>query len=196
MRTSLIHKFASSPRMVGASALLAVAALTGCSSLATSDTPTGAIATPPPGVTVGTPPAPGITEDHAQNISTLPPVSINQPSPLSNGLEVTAVSAEPLELTANGPGEIAGSGLSVTLDFVNNSTTDISLDSLTVNAFYGDGLPAAPGAMDTATPVDGLLPPGDHRQGVYVFQVPADGLDSAVFEVGHSDSQNVIAVAR
>ncbi len=121
---------------------------------------------------------------------------INQPSPLSNGLEVTAVSAEPLELTANGPGEITGSGLSVTLDFVNKSTVDISLDSLTVNAFYSDGLPAAPGATDTATAVDGSLPPGEHRQGVYVFQIPADGLDSAVFEVGHSDSQNVIAVTR
>lgn len=195
MRTSLIHKFASSPQMIGAAALLAVAALTGCSS-ASSDTPTGTSASPPPDVTVGTPPSPGITEDRAENISTLPPVPINQPSPLSNGLEVTAVSAEQLDLPANGPGEIAGSGLSVTLDFVNNSATDISLDSLTVNAFYSDGLPAAPGAMDTATPVDGLLPPGDHRQGVYVFQIPADGLDSAVFEVGHSDSQNVVAVVR
>ncbi|MFU9026639.1 hypothetical protein ACNAWD_02340 [Rhodococcus erythropolis] len=195
MRTAhVIHKSASAPRMVGVSALLVIAALTGCSSPA-SDTSNGDSVTPP-GVTVGTPPPPGITDDRAEDISTLPPVPVDHPSPLANGLEVTAVTTEPLELTANGPGEIAGSGLSATLDFVNKSTTDISLDSLTVNAYYGDRLPAAPGATDTATPVSGLLPPGDHQQGVYVFQVPEDGIDTAVFEVGHSDSQNVIAVAR
>ena len=190
----MIHKSASAPRMVGVSALLVIAALTGCSSPA-SDTSNGDSVTPP-GVTVGTPPPPGITDDRAEDISTLPPVPVDHPSPLANGLEVTAVTTEPLELTANGPGEIAGSGLSVTLDFVNKSTTDISLDSLTVNAYYGDRLPAAPGATDTATPASGLLPPGDHQQGVYVFQIPEDGIDTAVFEVGHSDSQNVIAVAR
>ena len=144
----------------------------------------------------GQPPPPGVTEDRAENISTLPPVPINQPSPLSNGLEVTAVSAEPLELTANGPGEITGSGLSVTLDFVNKSTVDISLDSLTVNAFYSDGLPGCARRNGYSHSCRRIAPPGEHRQGVYVFQIPADGLDSAVFEVGHSDSQNVIAVTR
>ncbi|MCJ0904457.1 DUF4352 domain-containing protein [Rhodococcus sp. ARC_M6] len=164
------------------SALLAITLLSAC-----SDASAGASGPPPP---------PGITDAPAESISTLPPVPIEQPSPLSNGLEVTAVSTEPLELVANGPGEIAGSGVSVTLDFVNKATTDISLDTLTVTAYYGDRLPAAPGAADTATPVSGSLAPGEHRQGAYVFQIPEDGRDSTIFEVGHTDSQNVIAVSR
>ncbi|MGC0366344.1 hypothetical protein ABH922_004328 [Rhodococcus sp. 27YEA15] len=168
------------------SALLAIAVFTGCSS------PDSDAADVP----AGPPPSAGMTEDRSESITTLPPVPVDQPSTLSNDLEVTAVGTEPLELSANGPGEIGGSGLSVTLEFVNTGTTDISLDDLTVNAYYNEGLPASPGSAETAAPVGGILAPGDRAQGVYLFQIPEDGLDSTVFEVSHSDSENVIAVAR
>lgn len=194
MRTpQLFLRSTSSARVVGMSALLAISMLTACSDPASDALPGFSDAAPG---TSDAPPPPGITDAPIESISTLPPVPVEQPSPLSNGLEVTALSTEPLEIVANGPGEIAGSGVSVRLDFVNKSTTEISLDALTVTAYYGDRLPAAPGAEDTATPVSGSLAPGDHSQGVYVFQIPEEGLDSAIFEVGHSDSQNVIAVAR
>lgn len=176
-----------------AAALLLVAvAAAGCTADPGDAGPDGA--PEPIVVTAGPPPPPGATGEPVAGITTLPPVAVGEPAPFGQGLVARVVTVEPVQVEARGPGEIAGSGVAVTLELINESDADIDLDGIAVNSFYGDGIPATDNSAPPSAPVSGSLPPGESRQGVYLFQIPGDETDSVTVEINHSGSPNVVLV--
>jgi hypothetical protein len=179
--------------------LLAVGlALAGCSGPTSGDTSPGgsdaAVLTP------GPPPPPGPTGAPAIGISTLPPVPVGEAATFSDvRLAANVLKIDPVQLGANGPGEIAGPGVAATVWFSNESDKDIDLGGVTVNAYYRDGadkVPAAPSDAAPAGPVSGALAPRQTRSGVYVFQIPAGQAGSISVEVNYSGSADVVVVDR
>jgi hypothetical protein len=179
----------------GAAAAVAVAlavGLTGCTADAPPADPQGPSAIQ---VTPGPPPPPGTTGEPVAGVATLPPVPVGEPAPFGDvALVARVVRIDPVQLEANGPGEVAGPGVSVTVELANDGPEPIDLSGVAVNGYYGDGVPAAASSADPAAPATGGLPPGGTGSGVYAFLVPEDGTGSFVVEVNYSGSANVVLV--
>jgi len=147
-------------------------------------------------VTPGPPPPPGATGAPVVGISTLPPVPVGEPAQFGDGLVANVVKVDELQLEARGPGEIAGPGVGVTVELKNESTNPIDLGGIAVNASYANGVPAGASDATPSAAVAGALPPGETRQGVYVFQVPREDAASLVVEVNYNGSPNVVLIRR
>ena len=106
---------------------------------------------------------------------------------------VTVTKIEPTNLTANGPGEVSGPGVFVTVDVRNATDKPLDLAGLVVNAHYGDGTPAVPAALQRDA-LAGTVAPGESKSGTYAFSVPADQNASVVVDVQHSSFPNVVIV--
>ena len=137
--------------------------------------------------TVGTPDTTGITSN------TLPAVGVGTEADLGGNAFVTVTKIEPTNLTANGPGEVSGPGVFVTVDVRNATDKPLDLAGLVVNAHYGDGTPAIPAALQRDA-LSGTVAPGESKSGVYAFSVPADQNSSVVVDVQHSSFPNVVIV--
>ena len=173
--------------------LVAGLALAGCSG-GTGTDGSGPATAP---LTPGPPPPPGPTGAPAIGISTLPPVPVGEPAGFSDvKLGARVVKIDQVQLGANGPGEIAGPGVAATVEFSNESDKDIDLGGVTVNAYYGEKVPAPPSDAAPAGPVSGPLPPKQSKSGVYVFQVPAGQSGKLSVEVNYSGSADVVVVNR
>ena len=137
--------------------------------------------------TVGTPDGTGITSN------TLPAVGVGTEADLGGNAFVTVTKIEPTNLTANGPGEVSGPGVFVTVNVRNATDKPLDLAGLVVNAHYGDGTPAIPAALQRDA-LSGTVAPGESKSGVYAFSVPADQNSSVVVDVQHSSFPNVVIV--
>ena len=130
-------------------------------------------------------------------ISTLAPVGVGAPAPFRDvGLSAKVLSIDPVQLTAQGPGEIAGPGVSVKVELQNTGSTPVDLSGVVVNSSYGSGPPAVATESKPAAPLSGKLPPGQTSQGVYAFLVPRNATDSVVVEVDYSGSSNIVLIRR
>lgn len=137
--------------------------------------------------TAGTPGATGITSN------TLPAVGVGTEADLGGNAFVTVTKIEPTNLTANGPGEVSGPGVFVTVNLRNATDKPLDLAGLVVNAHYGDGTPAVPAALQRDA-LAGTVAPGESKSGMYAFSVPADQNASVVVDVQHSSFPNVVIV--
>lgn len=145
-------------------------------------------------VTPGPPPPPGATGPPAIAISSLPPVPVGDPAPFGGGLVAKVEKIDQIDVGAQGPGEIAGPGVAVTVGLSNESPDPIDLGGVVVNAFTGDGTPASSNDGAPAAPATGSLPPNESRQGVYVFQVSREDAPSLTVEISYSGSPNVVLI--
>ncbi len=173
---------------------LGLLVLTGC----TAAPPPAAQDVGPPAVvtTPGPPPPPGPTGPPAVGVSSPAPVPVGEAAAFGEGLVATVLTIEPVQVDARGPGEIAGSGAAVTLELVNDGTAPVDLGGIAVNAYFDDAVPATGNSAPPAAPVSGDLQPGDSRQGVYLFQLPAASIGSVVVEINYSGSPNVVLIRR
>lgn len=181
-------------------ALATTAACTG-SSAPDGDTggTAGATATGAPTplvVTPGPPPPPGATGAPSIAISSLPPVPVGESATFKGGLVAKVASIDPIDLTANGPGEIAGPGVAVNVELSNDSADPVDLGGVVVNAYSGGGTPASANSSAPAAPATGSLPPGESRKGVYVFQVSREDATSLVVEINWNGSPDVVLIRR
>lgn len=188
-----------SSRLPGA-AVLVLALTTACSGTGSSGpaaaTPSASGAPQAVQVTPGPPPPPGATGAPVAAISSLPPVPVGQPAAFGGGLVAKVATIDPIDVNAQGPGEIAGPGVAVNVDLSNESKDPIDLGGVVVNAYYGGGTPAGSTAGAPAAPAAGPLAPGETKRGVYVFQVPRAQAGSLVVEVNYSGSPNVVLIRR
>jgi len=81
----------------------------------------------------------------------------------------------PVQGEAQGPGEVSGPGLQVTITVTNKSQMALPMDLALTNLYYGPaatpgGELSGPGASPLAQPIAA----GGQASGVYVFAVPAD----------------------
>lgn len=143
--------------------------------------PTGTVPPPPP-----TPEPTGPTEDAAALPPSLAPVALTEEAAVGNGVTATVEDLEAVQGSAQGPGQVAGPAVRVTVRIVNGTGAPVSLDAVAVDVTSGPGAtPASPLEDVTAAPFSGTVGPGDAAVGVYVFTVPADQRDAVTVAVGY-----------
>jgi hypothetical protein len=113
---------------------------------------------------------------------------------------VTAAISRVTAFTASGAGvgEVAGPAVRVTLSITNGSSAAVSLDSTTVNAYYGaDATPAAPLSSDgSSAPFAGSLAPGESATGTYAFGTGDGAGDDIVVTVGRGAGSPLVVFGR
>lgn len=150
----------------------------------TSSSTATSSATPSAGLTAFEPP-PGPTDANEPPPS-LPPVALDARGEVGNGVVATLPSIDEIEGEAQGPGNIAGPAIRVTVRIENGTAEPVSLDGVAVNMYTGAELtPASPLDDPSRREFAGTVPPGQSAEGVYVFSVPADARDSVTVEVGY-----------
>ncbi|NEM89978.1 hypothetical protein [Galbitalea soli] len=139
-----------------------------------SATPTAsASVTPAPTAPAKPTPAPSSSTNGI--LRAAPPVAITaRPHPVT-GLTVHITKMRAVDGTAQGPGEVAGAAVQVTLAVANGTAKTISLASTIVNAYYGAAnTPASPLSGPGAVPLAASVKAGATITAVYVFSVPVD----------------------
>jgi hypothetical protein len=134
-----------------------------------------------------TPTPSGPTENVDQLPSAAAEVPLDSPAAVGNGVVATLTAIEPIQGTANGPGNVAGPAIRVTVHVENGTSEAITLAGAAVNMYYGaDDTPASPLDDSSARPfgID-MIAPGQSADGVYVFTVPDDQRDDVTVEVGY-----------
>jgi hypothetical protein len=109
---------------------------------------------------------------------------------------VTIPSVRDIEVSASGPGEIAGHGVSVHVRVDNGTTAAVDLSGYAVTASYGRGTPASPTGSSGAEPLTGTLAAGDTADGTYVFLVPAAQSSTLRVDVSSDESPNIAVFQR
>lgn len=125
------------------------------------------------------------------DVNQLPPpateVPLNSPAAESNGVTARLTSIQAIQGKANGPGNVAGPALRVTVHVENGTKAPITLAGAAINMYYGaDNTPASPLDDPSQRPFGiGMVQPGASADGVYVFTVPQDQRDKVTIEVGY-----------
>lgn len=117
---------------------------------------------------------------------TAAPVALTETAQFGSGVAVNLTSLTKITTVAQGPGEVSGPGLAVTIAFTNNSSSPVSLDGVNVTLDDGNANPASPMSGDPAVPFTGDLAPGASATGVYVFSFPDDYKDPSRIQVSYS----------
>lgn len=134
------------------------------------------------------------TESSPVGTDTLEPVPAFEEAPFGDGLVATVTEIEEVELEGMGPGETSGPGILVSLELRNDSSEDIDLTGLVVNASYDGGTPAIANTSPVTSPFSDLLAPGESRDGVYAFRVPPKQAASVQVELQHFASANIVVI--
>lgn len=114
----------------------------------------------------------------------LPEVALDEPV-AEGGVTGSLVLVEEIRADGNGPGNIDGPALRVTVRLVNETDADLDLAGVSVNAAYGpDRTPASPIEDASQSSFSGIVPPGGTAEGVYVFGVPENARNDIRIEVG------------
>ncbi len=131
-------------------------------------------ATSVPGITV--PFTPGsLATVPVQTVVTAPPVAIDEEADAGTGMTFRLTELEAVDGEANGPGEIAGPAVRVTVVAANDSASPVSLVGVVVDLTYGaEKTSAAPLSGPGVVRFEGQVAAGGSATGVYVFDVPVD----------------------
>lgn len=148
---------------------------------------------PGTGGATGTSPAPPGDADPASpsDRPTLPPVALEAPADFGTGMTARITASENVEVTAQGPGEISGPALALTVEFTNDSPQPVDLSSVTVSLDYS-GQEASGFTSPPAQPVRPEVAAGASASGVYVFAVPTEDRADVTVSVGYAASQPVV----
>jgi hypothetical protein len=115
-----------------------------------------------------------------------------------NGITAQLVSVTDTTVSGTGIGETSGNGAKVVLTITNSSGQQISLDTVTVNAYIGaDESPASPVSSDpSADPFDGPLATGQSSTGTYLFNVGSSDSSSLVVTVSLGADSALVVFGR
>jgi hypothetical protein len=102
-------------------------------------------------------------------------VAIDEEADPGTGMSFRLERLEAVKGEANGPGEIAGPAVRVTVVATNDTGAPVLLETVVVDLQYGpDDSSAAPLSGPGAVRFTGELAQGASATGVYVFDVPLD----------------------
>lgn len=116
----------------------------------------------------------------------LPPVELDDVAPFGTEVSARLVSIEAVQGEAEGPGEVAGPAVRVTVEVVNGTAETIDLGATVVNAYAGPELrPLETLSGPGARWFEGSLAAGAAAEAVYVFNTPADLRESLQVTVSY-----------
>jgi len=144
--------------------------------------------TAPPVSTSGAAPTSGDINQVVPNrdLVTNSAVPLDAASDLGGQISARLAEVKAVDAQAKVPGEISGPAVAVTVEISNDSPNAIGLDSVSVDVQGAGGVPTSPITTDPASPLSGVLQPGEKKTGVYVFTMPADARNGASITVLYS----------
>lgn len=144
--------------------------------------------TAPPVSTSGAAPTSGDINQEVPNrdLVTNSAVPLDAASDLGGQISARLSEVKAVDAQAKVPGEISGPAVAVTVEISNDSPNAIGLDSVSVDVQGAGGVPTSPITTDPASPLSGVLQPGEKKTGVYVFTMPADARNGASITVLYS----------
>lgn len=144
--------------------------------------------TAPPVSTSGAAPTSGDINQVVPNrdLVTNSAVPLDAASDLGGQISARLAEVKAVDAQARVPGEISGPAVAITVEISNDSPNAIGLDSVSVDVQGAGGVPTSPITTDPASPLSGVLQPGEKKTGVYVFTMPADARDGASITVLYS----------
>jgi hypothetical protein len=144
--------------------------------------------TAPPVSTSGAAPTSGDINQVVPNreLVTNSAVPLDAASDLGGQISAKLTEVKAIDAQAKVPGEISGPAVAITVEISNDSANAIGLDSVSVDVQGGGGVPTSPITTDPASPLSGVLAPGEKKTGVYVFTMPADVRNGASVTVLYS----------
>jgi hypothetical protein len=108
---------------------------------------------------------------------------LREKADVDDGIAVRVSRIQTVDGEAQGPGEVAGPALRVSVEVENTSGEDVAMDLALTNLYYGkDRTPASTLSGPGASPLPGTLAAGQKASGRYVFGVPARGRNPLVVE--------------
>lgn len=160
-----------------------MAAVVGCSGDApvldvttTSSSPTLESPLPPPATVPVPVPSGGRVTETAEPPGSAAPTqeaTIGAAATVASRVQARITKVEAITATPQGPGEVGGPAVAVTIEVANGGASAFDLSLVSVNLTDSEGLPASGMTGSPATWLEGSLPAGKVRSGVYVFTVPA-----------------------
>jgi hypothetical protein len=178
----------------------------GASSPATSATPgpsvsasgTATPATPTRRATTPATPTPSVTTRETPKVlQTHKPVPIKTAAPFGDGVTAKIVGVVPVQSVAQGPGEISGPAIKVTISLKNGTKDAISVNQVTINVSYGkQASPASDIQGDPAAkPFHGTVGIGAIVRGTYVFDVPKNQRSDVSISVSYEALSPIVVFA-
>lgn len=186
-------------------AVLAVAVTAGCSASHPRPTPSTppksagsstspvTVAVPTPATTVVTPPDAGNIHQTVPSAvqATNPAVPLSATAQFGGGVAASITNLKTLTTQANGPGEISGPGVQLTIRIDNQTSSELSVGSVAVNLQDANGTPGSP--IDSAThPFSGLVAAGKSVTAVYVFNLPTEHRNPTTVSITYSTKAPVV----
>jgi hypothetical protein len=171
--------------VAGALAALAVAGCSGGSggsgqAATSSPAPTSSSsASGPPASGTASPSSPAPTSEPgpltpvpSKSRATLAPAAPSRTVTVGGGARAVLISSRNVTVKGQGPGELSGPAVALTLQVTNGASGPLDLDAVTVTASI-HGQEASSSDAAPAKPFAGRLAPGARTQAVYVFVLPA-----------------------
>lgn len=141
-----------------------------------------------------TPATPGTGETvKVVPVQTEAPVPLDSVGDFGTGLTVRLANVTSVQAEAKAPGEIAGPGVRVIVEAVNDGDGPVSLDGVVVFLSYGGDRAPASQFGSSSDPLGGDLASGGSRTGSYVYAVPPDGRRDVRVEISYTGSAPTVA---
>ena len=131
------------------------------------------------------PPSPGNTSSTVatRTIDKRKPVTLDKTAQAEEGIDVSLTAVKSITAKAQGPGEVSGPALAITVSIKNSTSGQVSLLNTAVTLTASDG---SPGSSMTAAPASQFpseLAGGQSATAVLVFTVDKDKRDPVTVEV-------------
>ncbi|WP_395245670.1 hypothetical protein ACGGZK_07610 [Agromyces sp. MMS24-K17] len=115
------------------------------------------------------------------------PVPIDATAEIAPSLTARISKIEAVEGEAQGPGEVAGPAIRITVEIDNATNAASSLETAVVTTYFGSAMtPASELREPGGKPFPSSVAAGDHVEAVYVFAVPTDQRDDVTIMVDYS----------
>ena len=125
-------------------------------------------------------------------VTTMPAVALNSSGSFGDGVGAAVVAIKAVQARGQGPGEVSGPGLQITVQLHNGTSKALPLDNVVVNLTDSTNAPANPMSGAPANPFSGSLAPGGKTTGVYVFTVPVDRRSRIAITINYSGRSAVV----
>lgn len=102
---------------------------------------------------------------------------LTAPAKPADGITVQITKVEAIDAKAQGPGEVSGPAVAVTITLDNGGSQAFDTSLMSVNLEDSKGLPGEGMIGSPANWIKGSVPQGGNASGVYVFSVPKKSRD-------------------